>query len=324
MPTYTGWRQVPEHLLTATQLGELEFPRQPLGQPAAWVATYDWRGKKTEVSLYDARDCQPTKATARVLAAAAGRATRSRVCADCGARCQRPLPVDVDDQPLCPVCRSVVLLRAEQRRIADGRAEIVATVRGWLAWPGAAVVQVGLINPGRTPGGSARPDTAIRVQAIDTDGRHLVDVLTSLVGPKARIRTEGAVPTEEGTATVHAALVGRPLIVWRESELLALARNLSHSDWPQLQWGGWDREQTAAAQDTSTRWRGQLNELRGLVPSLRPGTPDRLLLHLRRIAEDGPAHVESTGDPWAELDDAVMMALGPVPIADTAECGEPR
>jgi hypothetical protein len=180
----------------------------------------------------------------------------------------------------------VVQLRVAQQEIADGRVEIVARAQGWLARPGAAAVQVTLINPGRTPGGSTRPDTAVRVQAVGVDGRRLVDALVSLVGPKARIRTEGAVPTGEGAATVHAALIGRPLIAWRESELWALVRSLPHSDWPERRWGSWNWDQVATVQEASTRWRGQLDERRGLVPSLPPGTPDRLLLHLQRIAAD--------------------------------------
>jgi hypothetical protein len=283
---YEGWRQVPDGLMTATQLGELEYPRLPLGRPTAWVTTYDWRDKKTEVALYDARQCPPTKSSAKALTAAAARSTRGRVCADCGARCERPIPADVGDRPLCPVCRLVVQLRVAQQGIAAGRATLVAQAQEWLARPDVAIVQVDLVNPGPTPGGSARRDTAIRVAAVDVDGRRMVDALVSLVGPKARIVEPDAIPTADGAAIVHGALIGRPLIAWEGGELLALVRSLPHADWPERRWGSWDEDRIAAVQPVSTRWRGQLDERRNLVPSLPPGTPDRVLLHLQRIAAD--------------------------------------
>jgi hypothetical protein len=74
MTTYADWWQVPPHLLPATALGELEYPRTPDDrQPAAWVDTRDWRGRKASIPLYDARACPSTKATARQLEATAGR-----------------------------------------------------------------------------------------------------------------------------------------------------------------------------------------------------------------------------------------------------------
>jgi hypothetical protein len=52
---------------------------------------------------------------------------------------------------------------------------------------------------------------------------------------------------------------------------------------PQLPIPGHAR--AAAVEQLAARWRGQLDpHTRALVPSLAPGTPDRLLLMLRRIA----------------------------------------
>src|SRR6266568_798573 len=62
MTTYAGWWQVPDHLMPATTLGELEYPRTTNGRrPAAWVATRDWSDRKASLPLYDARACPPTR-----------------------------------------------------------------------------------------------------------------------------------------------------------------------------------------------------------------------------------------------------------------------
>ena len=44
MTTYAGWWQVPDHLMPATTLSELEYPRTHDGrQPAAWVGRSEER-----------------------------------------------------------------------------------------------------------------------------------------------------------------------------------------------------------------------------------------------------------------------------------------
>jgi len=125
--TYAGWWQVPDHLMPATALGELEYPRTADGQaPVAWVDTRDWSDRKTSIPLYDARACPPTKATGAQLASAAdgSKLGRRRVCSDCGARCQRPLPSLPEvpgSGPLCPACRHIALLRRKQAEVATQR-----------------------------------------------------------------------------------------------------------------------------------------------------------------------------------------------------------
>src|SRR6266487_2012787 len=143
MTTYAGWWEVPDHLLPATALGELEYPRTSDGQPVtAWVDTRDWSDRKTSIPLYDARGCPATKATAAQLQAAAARSGRQRRCADCDARCQRPLPpLDPDDpRPLCPACRHVALLRRRQADLAADR----------LVGPRAHYVPDGAVGPQAT------------------------------------------------------------------------------------------------------------------------------------------------------------------------------
>ena len=88
--TYPGWWAVPEHLMSAGSLAELEFPRMAPDRPAGRVETRDWRDRRTTVALYDARSAPVSRASGAQLEAAAARATRSRRCADCGANCQRP------------------------------------------------------------------------------------------------------------------------------------------------------------------------------------------------------------------------------------------
>ena len=302
MTTYRGWWEVPDHLVPATALGELEYPRTADGQqPAAWVDTRDWADRKASVALYDARACPPTAATARQLQAAAARSRRRRACADCGARCQRPLPPldpDQDRRPLCPACRHVALLRRRQAQLAAARPAIAARAAELLAWPDGAVVQVDLTVPPPTPAGRRRPPTAARVRACDLAGARLVDVLVRLVGPRAHHVPPGAVARADAAGAVHRAVLGRRLVVWRVADLHQLAMAAPHErlpgSWqasdlsqPHLPVGGHVR--AVAVEPVATRWRGQLDpRTRALVACHAPGTPDRLWLLLRRIADTPP------------------------------------
>jgi hypothetical protein len=234
--TYAGWWQVPAHLLPATALGELEYPRTPDGrQPAAWVDTRDRRGRKASIALYDAHACPPTKATARQLEAAAASAGRQRVCADCHARCQRPLTVDPGDRrPLCPACRQVARLRARQAQLAKARPHLAARAAELLGWTDAAVVPVDLHTPPPTPAGRKRPPSAARVRAVDPHGRRLVDVLVRLVGPCAHHIPQGAIPTGEAAPPVHRAQLGRRLLMWGQHDLIGLHQAAPHPELPRL------------------------------------------------------------------------------------------
>jgi hypothetical protein len=299
MTTYAGWWQVPAHLLPATALGELEYPRVADGDPAAWVEVREnWQGKQDTVALYDARACPPTTATARQLAAATNRSSRQRTCADCGARCQRPLPPrsDQDPRPLCPACRHVALLRQRQAELATSRMVCAQRAAELLGWHDAAVLQVDLTVPPPTPAGRNRPATAARVRAVDLAGARLVDVLVRLVGPRAHRIPDGAVAPEDAAPAVHGALLGRRLLLWSAEDLVRLRMAAPHEDLPRLSDVHWlydgvgpldhpIRAQAAALQHLATTWRGQLDpHTRTLIECLAPGAPDRLLLMLRRIA----------------------------------------
>jgi hypothetical protein len=299
MTTYAGWWQVPDHLLPATALGELEYPRTPDGRPpVAWVDTWDWSGRKTSIPLYDARTSPPTKATARQLAAAGERSGRQRTCADCGAHCQRPLSVDADDrQPLCPACRHLARLRRWQARLAARRPYIAARARELLGWTGAVVVQVDLHVPPLTPAGRHRPPVAARVRAGGLDGVRLVDVLVRLVSPRAHHLPADAVAAEEAVPKIHQAVLDARLLMWSLLDLERLRLAAPHPDLPRVPWlpevGDLPRPhlplpehaRAVAVEPMATRWRGQVDpHTCTLVASLAPGTPDRLLLMLRRIA----------------------------------------
>jgi hypothetical protein len=274
--------------MTATQLGELEFPRTAprLLDAAATVETYDYRDRKTTVALYDARTAAPTSASAAVLAAAAARATRTRICADCGARCQRPLPTGGQDRPLCPACRQVARLREAQQDAAKGRAAAAVTAAGWLAdWPDLAVVQVDLTVPPPTPSGRARPAAAARIWAVDARGSRLVDVTIRLRRSRSPVVPAAALDPGGAAPQVHGALLGRPLLMWSGDELGQLRTAVPHERWP----GGRDvSDRHATMREVSARWRGELDwRTRGLLVPIAPGTPDRLMLHVLRVAAAG-------------------------------------
>jgi hypothetical protein len=273
MTTYQGWWQVPPHLLPATALGELEYPRAPAGDPVAWVEVREnWAGKNDEIALYDARACPPTTATARQLVAAAYRSARQRqrTCADCHARCQRPLPPldEHDPRPLCPACRHVALLRRRQAELATSRQACAERARELLASPHTAVLQVDLTVPPPTPAGRTRPPTAAHVRAVDPDGTRLVDLVVRLVGPRAHHIPDGAVAAEDAAPAVHGALLGRRLLMWSDHDLAGLRMAARHKDLPGVvgmawAWAGCSlkeptRARAVALQHLAAQWRGQL------------------------------------------------------------------
>ncbi|MDI6101881.1 hypothetical protein QLQ12_25000 [Actinoplanes sp. NEAU-A12] len=282
--TYQGWWEVPAGMLTATALRDLEFPRHPTDRPHAWVKGENWRGKKDTFALYRAEDCPPTAASAAHLDAAAARSGRPRSCADCPAICQRSLPADVGGRPLCPACRNVVLLRQAQEKARQAQAAAAAEVAEVLAWPGAVVVQVDQSVPPPTPAGTRRKPIAARIRACDVaTGTRLTDVLVSLAGTRSRLRDPAARESDDVAPVVHGALLGRPLLCWSGSDTAALRAAVPHPDWPTAgRYGSHPR--AWLAESTSRWWRAQLDDRRQYVPSLPPGTPARLLLHLRRIA----------------------------------------
>jgi hypothetical protein len=223
-----------------------------------------------------------------------------------------PPPLSQDDRrALCPACRHVALLRRRQAELAASRLVCAQHARELLGWHDAAIVQADLTVPSPTPAGRKRPATAARVRAVDLDGTRLVDVLVRLVGPRAHHIPEGAVAPEDATPAVHGALLGRRLLLWSHQDLTHLRAAAPHQDWPgvgDVHWwssgvGPLDhpiRARAAALQHLAATWRGQLDpHTRTLIECLPPGTPDRLLLMLQRIAAttvQQPTVVQASGE----------------------------
>lgn len=277
MTHYERWRDVPDHLMTANQIGELEFPRA-VGTPAATVNGSDYRGKPTVIDLYNAAAAAPTRTTAARLAELEQRTLKVRRCIRCGSHSQRLLD---PTEPLCWACRHIDKVLRAQQDLANHRDWAIGKVTDLLAADRAAIVQTSLTTPPRTPSGRARPSTAARVWAVDAaTGTPLVDVVVRLVSPRAHHIPAGACDPETARPLIHAQLADRPLIAWSTDELRDLSIAAPHPDRR-----GWSRSGDAV-QTHSMFWHGTVDPIHpdrvvGIIP---PGTPDRLLLHLRRIA----------------------------------------
>ncbi|WP_285647151.1 hypothetical protein [Lentzea sp. NBRC 102530] len=307
---------MPAHLMSRTQLGDLDLPRDPSGQAVvAVVKTSNWRGKKDEVELYDVHRCPPTRASGKHLESAAARGGDRRTCQRCGAQCQRSLApeppahrsdgVEVEAGPLvCPACRFVIKLQRKQDELAAARPKHAARAVEVLAWERLAALWVDEVVPPPTPSGAARKTTAVRVQACDVDGKELVDVTVRLVGERAKFVPSGAIAPEEAVPVLHAALLGRPLVAWDGDVLLRLYQLATHETLPhsppeqELVDG---QRKSVSFEERKRRlglqvphavmakrvqeWRGQLGlKSLELEPSVPPGSPDRLLYLLRRMA----------------------------------------
>ncbi|GAA1451146.1 hypothetical protein [Nocardiopsis tropica] len=280
MTTYDGWGRVPAYLRTRTQLAELEYPRVP-GEVAAWVKTFDWRGKPDTLDLFDWREAAPSPASAAQLEAA--QRSTVRECGECGARPDGRLWELSGGVRVCRPCLLVARLRRVQRDLAEqrrGYAREVAELLG--AEPGPVVVYPRRIRPPR-PEGAARTPAVCAVE-LDTwtDGRRSRVVLR-VGGARNPHVPDGAVPLAEGAPAAAALLAGRTPVVWNEEaadELAAIGEHLGRAgqDVP-------GRGRMWSARWTATVWRGDLDvSTRALGAVVDPGTPDRLALLLRRIA----------------------------------------
>lgn len=279
---YAGWWEVPDNLMSATTLAELEFPRLPHdGEPDGLVAQDD--GWHDVVKLFDVDRCPPSKATARQLEAAQRKSTRPRQCADCPARTLRPLVADVG-RPLCPTCRQIALIRRAQEKAVERQTYSAKVIADAMGRPGTVLVSATEINPGPTDAGNRRPNVAAIIKALDVaTGKSMLDLTMSLVGSKAKIKHEGAVPREEGKRLVlDAGLTGRPLLFWTLDEFTSLRMAAPSPNWPRaISYGD---TPVLGLCEHSTMWRAQINRQRHTLVAHHPGALDRLLLHLQRIA----------------------------------------
>ncbi len=322
MTRYEWWGAVPDHLVTKTTLAALDMPRCADGVPvAAHVTDRSMRGNPT-FALFDMTQCPPTSATGRQLAAARATSDRTRYrCADCGAHTERPVPGVGIGAGLCPACRHITRLRAEEARLAAELELIAADVAAVLDGPDAVVVQVDQHVPPPADSGRARPATAVRVRVAGLDGRRLADVTVRLVGPRARWVPEHAVDPAAGWAKLGKVLDGKRLVAWSALELDQLhdVAPAYPSAYAAIAWAAPyrsqdeddDPERTARQQEWLTderrdparpvllapavaRWRGVLDPATGkLVDPLPPGTPDRTALLMATMAGRtfDPSHV---------------------------------
>ncbi len=284
MTHYSSWRAVPSHLMTASRLSELEFPRTP-GKPVATVDAANWRGKQETFTLFDALRSAPTRTSAaRLEQLNAAKGLKLRTCQDCGAHCQVPL---APDEPLCVACRHVAAIRKAQAIYGRRRELAAVDIAGWLATDGAAVVQVDATIPPPTGSGRRRPATAVRVRAVDAGtGKQALDVLVRTVGPRAQFVPADAVDPAVAVPKVHKALLGRLLLFWDGAEATLLREAAPHEEW---KWP--TRPPWRFVVDLSRVWRGEIDPhgpvtstSHSLIGNIPPGSPDRLLLHLTRIA----------------------------------------
>ncbi len=203
---------------------------------------------------------------------------------------------------LCPACRHIALLRAEQTQLAAERELTAADLVAVLDGPPAVVVQVDQ-HPARATPSRQRPRSAGHRRTgyawPGFDGRRLADITVRLVGPKARWVPEGAVDPETGRAQLGKVLDDQRPVVWSAPELdqLSAITGTYLGTHATLTWTApyptdtYDRGPERAAQyrdwltserrdspavllgPAAARWRGVLDPVtRGLVDPLPPGT----------------------------------------------------
>lgn len=307
--SYRWWGEVPWALASKSQLGQADLPREPGGPVRGWVSGRDFRGREMDIELYAVAESVPTKASGGQLAAADRRRSATvRVCSDCGANCQQPL-AERRGRYLCAMCAKLARIVDFQIELRERRAELAAWAQEVLADPALAVVWVEVMEAEPTPSGRRRPPLAARVHAVDCDGRLLVDVLVRLAGPRTKGAPADAIPPEAGARALQAALKGRRRITWTADALTAVTDRLAALGHPgrlgpaeptgPAETGVWSPRRRAwpgQVRDRLAQWRGELDLATGeLRAPWQPGTADRLLLCLQRIAATADADAGRPG-----------------------------
>jgi uncharacterized OB-fold protein len=121
---YTWWDQLPEHLKTKTQLGELGF--KP-GGPIRAQIEYG-KGRRHRIyDLYDQREAVQKVATPAQLRALEQARIKQRTCTRCGKVVERPS--DLSPRGRCPAClaelATVAEIELELRRLLHGKTVVV-------------------------------------------------------------------------------------------------------------------------------------------------------------------------------------------------------
>lgn len=277
IPEYDGWRAVPGHLYTKTQLAGLDLPRRP-GQIAARVSAGDYRGKPEVFDLYDIAASAPSAASAKHLEAAAAR-RRFTACADCGAHPDTGLS-QVTGR--CETCLHIESLRKAQAEAQRRRAVHTRHAAERVADPATLVVWIDEHTPPPAPSGRARKPVAHTLTAVSASGEPVLHLSYRLpgVGPRVRAVPDGAVSPQDAAAAL-APLGERHFVTWTHLHLWHLVHLAIGKDPGYLTPYG-------TAMDTAvTWWRGDLDPRTGHARrALSPGNADRLALLLRRMAAD--------------------------------------
>lgn len=279
LPDYQGWRQVPWGLFSKTQLADLDFPRVPGGPVRAHVQTRDWNGRKSTVALYRLGESVPSPAGAGQLDAARRRSDpAARVCTDCGARPDRPVVAG-----RCPACAQIARIRSALAVAADDRVRVVEWARTILVPQLLPAVILRVVEVLRPPAPSGRQDlaaVALRVDAVDVAGRRLVDATIRLAGPRVKAVPADAVAPDDVADQIRTVLGRHPLVTWDDTGLWSL-RKLYDVDPPHSWYGGNPNGLARRA----AQWRGEIDpQSLGLRSAIHPGSADRMLLLLRRMA----------------------------------------
>ncbi|MEU3564185.1 hypothetical protein [Kitasatospora sp. NPDC006786] len=285
--TYDWWGAVPAHLRTTTQLAALDLPRQPAGPVRATIKTRT--PVKGEFDLYDVHESVPTAATAAQLAAAAARrTTNTRTCQDCGAHPETPCtPAPGDGRALCGTCAHITRLRTRQAEAHAAAQDAAARAVRLLDDEDLTVLHVDYTPGEPTAAGTPRPPAAARLVAVDRTGTTLYDRTVRLTGPRTPGAPAGALDPGPALDDLGALLADRTVVIWTPGDLDPLRAALDRLKLPAL---ALPADRVRAARHAVTAWRADLDprtgEHRHPTP---PGTADRLLLLLRRMAAAAPS-----------------------------------
>ncbi|MFE7524632.1 hypothetical protein ACFU7Y_02810 [Kitasatospora sp. NPDC057542] len=293
LPEYTWWGEVPAHLTTKTRLADLDLPRQPGGPARATIATRNAIGRKAVFDLYDVRESVPTSATAAQLAAAAARRTTgSRTCEECGARPEAPCTQTSDGWLLCTACAHIHRLRARQKEATE-RAQVVAEQAARICDDERLVVlAVDYTRRPPTDSGVPRPPAAARITVLDPrNALPPYDRTLRLTGPRTPGAPADAVDAGPALADLTALLAEHTVLLWTETDLKPLYDALRHL---KLNTGNFlpsGHDRVHRLQTLAALWRADIDPATGhpRTPT-PPGTADRLLYLLRRMATAKPVH----------------------------------
>lgn len=288
-PRYDGWTAVPPNVLTKTQLGELDIPRipAPTQKPAGTVRTFNYRGRSDEFDLYDIADTAPSPASARQLAAARTPAADMRhLCADCGARTERPCALrEAHARRLCEACAHIADLAATQIRLRNLRAEHAAWAAGVVGDAQVRYVHIRSIR-GPATDGKPGPLAAVHITIADHEGAPVLEFdVSARLGGILKTAPAGTIRWETGAAQVADALRGHRVVCWSAGQALQLRKLLARTDGTP--------ENIDAVEEKASQWRGDVSPTSGVLrPATDPGSADRLWLLVARMAAT-PATVDA-------------------------------